>query len=283
MTNGINKKVIESACYFVIAIILFFIPSLMIPVLDDKADVYFETTIKQVGISYVTCRIINGSVSIIKDSNIQIEPAGVGMSIAVGQILDPIDDMTERFSTVIVTSIVSLGVQKLLYEVGVETAPRILSILMICFSIFVWIESAKLKNIPQIFIKIFMVVLFIRFCLPVSAIISSSIHKNFFSPRIEQSTKELEPYVGDFSDLEKYSFPEIDGFVNTLKSSSSFMKNKIHQFKNSFVKTVHNMDRIIDNLIELTLLYSCIFLIQVIFLPLFVFWLTASFIRSFSG
>jgi hypothetical protein len=44
-------------------------------------------------LTYATCRVINASVSIVKESSLQLEPAGVGISLAVGQALDPIDDM----------------------------------------------------------------------------------------------------------------------------------------------------------------------------------------------
>lgn len=68
------------------------------------------------GVAYGVCRVVNASVSAIKESQIQIEPAGLGVSLAVGQVLDSLDDMTERASDILVTAIVSLGIQKIVYE-----------------------------------------------------------------------------------------------------------------------------------------------------------------------
>jgi len=70
-------------------------------------DAYFREAITKAGVAYATCRVLNASVSIVKDSSLQLEPAGVGISLAVGQALDPIDDMTERLSDVLVTAITS--------------------------------------------------------------------------------------------------------------------------------------------------------------------------------
>lgn len=52
---------------------------------------------------------INATVSVIQQSSVQLEPAEIGLSLAVGQIADPINDMVEKLSNVLVMSITSLG------------------------------------------------------------------------------------------------------------------------------------------------------------------------------
>lgn len=88
---------------------LLFFPGLRLPIIDNTTDVHFHEAITKAGVTYATCRMINASVSIVKDSNLNLEPAGIGITLAIGQALDPIDDMTERVSDVIVTAITSLG------------------------------------------------------------------------------------------------------------------------------------------------------------------------------
>jgi hypothetical protein len=77
-------------------------------VLDTTADDYFRDAITKAGLTYATCRAVNASISIVKESSLQLEPAGVGVSLAVGQALDPIDDMTERLSDVLNKHVVAL-------------------------------------------------------------------------------------------------------------------------------------------------------------------------------
>ena len=46
-------------------------------------------------------------------------------------MLDPLDDMTERASNILITAIVSLGIQKIAYELCVAFAPPVLGIGML--------------------------------------------------------------------------------------------------------------------------------------------------------
>ncbi len=144
-----KRKIIGSSIGILAAILLFFSAGLKLPVMDSATDTYFREAITRAGVAYATCRIVNASVSIVKESNLELEPAGVGVSLAVGQALDPIDDMTERLSDVLVTAITSLGVQKLAYEMSVSLAPPILSVFLFALSILIWFKNertVRLKN-----------------------------------------------------------------------------------------------------------------------------------------
>ena len=78
-----KQKIIRSSIGVVVAILLFFSSGLKLPVLDTMTDAYFREAITKAGVAYATCRVINASVSIIKDSSLQLEPAGVGVSLAL--------------------------------------------------------------------------------------------------------------------------------------------------------------------------------------------------------
>ncbi|MFH2059122.1 MAG: hypothetical protein ABIJ59_09500 [Pseudomonadota bacterium] len=111
--KNIISKLVRSGLALLLAIVLFVGSGAKIPVFEANTDLYFQDAIKKAGLAYATCRIVNASVSILKESSLKLEPAGIGVSLALGQALDPIDDMTERLSDVLVTAITSLGVQDL--------------------------------------------------------------------------------------------------------------------------------------------------------------------------
>jgi len=133
MKNKIISEKMAKACVAIsLAVVLFFASGTRIPVLETHTDQYFINAITKAGAAYAACRVVNASVSILKESSIQLEPAGVGISLALGQALDPIDDMTERLSDVLVTAITALGVQKMVYEISRGLALKMLSVLLIC-------------------------------------------------------------------------------------------------------------------------------------------------------
>ncbi len=270
--NSIKQKIIMSSAGILIATSLFFFPVLKLPVLDSAADNYFEQSITKAGLAYATCRIINASVSVVKESSLELEPAGIGGSLAVGQVLDPIDDMTERLSDVIVTAITSLGVQELAYEISVIFAQPILSVFIFLLTILIWFENKRIIRFKKTVIRIIFIIIIARCCLPVSSMANDFIQKDFFDDKISEANNELKLSTVELDKLADLSLPEVDGIKGTIENSASLLKQKAIEFKNAIVVTVSNMGDIIKNLLKLTYLYVGVFLIQVIILPLLTFW-----------
>ncbi len=268
-----KDKILKSSIGILIAISLFFSSGLRFPVLDTTSDSYFQEAIRIAGVAYATCRVINASVSIIKESTLQLEPAGVGMSLAVGQVLDPIDDMTERLSDVLVTAITSLGVQKLAYLISVSLAPPVFSIFLFILSVLVCFNNDRLKSFQKTIMRFALLIIIARFCLPMSSLANEFLYKHFFANQISDARKELESGCIELDKLKEFSFPEVDGVLGTIENSTLFLKRKSIEFKNALVVTVSNMGSMVENLLKLTFLYVAIFMIQVILLPLLVFWL----------
>jgi len=272
MTVKNKEKVIKSSAGIITAILLFFSYGLKLPIMEARTDAYFQESITKTGIAYATCRIINASVSIVKDSYLQLEPAGIGISLAVGQALDPIDDMAERLSDVLVTAITSLGVQKLVYEISVALAPPVLAIFILLISILMLFKNERLKSFRKVLIKFSLFVMIVRFCLPVSSIANDFIDKHFFSDQVSKARRELAMNSAKIDELNDFSLPKIDGVLGIIGSSGSFIKRKSTELKNSFFNAVSNMGDIIENLLKLTFLYVGMFMIQVVILPLLSFW-----------
>ena len=83
-------------------------------VLDDYVDDYTTDSLKNAALTYATARGINALVSMMQSSEIE---AGVGIvsgSMTIGELLDPLNDMIERFSTVMTWVLASLAAQKVL-------------------------------------------------------------------------------------------------------------------------------------------------------------------------
>lgn len=272
MQRTLKQKAITSLIGVLIATALFFSPVTKIPLIDTKTDTYFNDAITKAGLAYATCRAINASVSVVKDSTLQLEPAGVGVSLAVGQVLDPIDDMTERLSSVLVTAITSLGVQKLSYEIGVTLAPQVFAAFLIILSILVWFNNDRVTSLQKITTRILILIAVLRFCLPVSSVVNHYIYKNYFSEQITTTNQELTVSSKIFDQFGNIVVPESTGFWGAIENSASFIKKVSVDFKNALKASVTGMGEIIENLLKLTFLYVGIFIIQVLILPLLIFW-----------
>jgi len=272
MKKMVKNKIILSIIGILIVAGLFLTPVKTIPILDAKTENYFSEAITKAGVAYATCRVINASVSVVKDSSLQLEPAGVGVSLAVGQVLDPIDDMTERLSDVLVTAITSLGVQKLSYEICVSLAPQIFAIFLLILSILIWFDNERMNSLQNIIVRILIIVAILRFCLPMSSLVNDYIYTHYFEEEISKSNSQLSLYSDVFGKLGSIAIPNASDIWESLGNSTSLIKNMAIDFKNALKDSVASMGGIIENLLKLTFLYVGIFLIQVIILPLLVFW-----------
>jgi len=67
---------------------------------------------------YAIARGLNAVISTAQGTELSIEPMGVGLTLTPGQILDPLNDLIEQFSSVLLVASASLGIQKILLAIG---------------------------------------------------------------------------------------------------------------------------------------------------------------------
>uniref|UniRef100_UPI004055F244 hypothetical protein n=1 Tax=Candidatus Electronema sp. TaxID=2698783 RepID=UPI004055F244 len=272
------RKALLSAAGILTAVLLFLSPGLRLPVLDDQADAYFRAAITKGGLSYATCRVINASVSIIEESSLHLQPGGVGVSLAVGQALDPIDDLTERVSDVLVTAVISLGVQKLAYEIGISLAPPALAVLLLLLSLLVWFGGERAAFAQKTLLRFSLLLFAARFCLPVSSLINDAVNETFFNDRIEEVRGNLAAGSAGFDKLKDFHLPD-GGIFGT----AAFLKQKSAELREALTEVSKNIGSLTENLLQLAFLYLGIFLIQVIILPLAAFFVLAKTANALFG
>jgi hypothetical protein len=78
---------------------------------DSAATEYVDDGLKRAASAFARARTFNAIVSVFRESALQVEPGGIGVTIAAGAALDPINDLVERFSWVMLASMTSLGIQ----------------------------------------------------------------------------------------------------------------------------------------------------------------------------
>jgi hypothetical protein len=85
--------------------------------MDERAANYLNRTMLKAGMTFAVARGLNGIVSVIQESRIGFDFIVSG-DLALFELLDPVNDLIEKFSTIMLVSTVSLGIQKILMEIG---------------------------------------------------------------------------------------------------------------------------------------------------------------------
>ena len=253
----------------ILTAVLFFVPQPNIPWLDQWADNYFKDSLQQAGITYATARLINGSISVLQESSVQVQPAGMGVSIAAGQMLDPLNDMVERLSDIMVLAITALGVQKLAYELSVVLMPYgLATVLAVLTIIFITNLHGRWPGLSVSVLRILCLLVVVRLALPVTALINFQLNQHYFYPQIEQTKTKLSEQAKPFTDLGELTVNDDDQKQGWFSSTTQRIAQKRIQWQQAYsaLKTV-GFD-IVQHLLTLAYLYLGIFVIQVIALPL---------------
>ncbi len=221
--------------------------------LQDRIEDYTERAIKTTLGAYVVVRGINAGVSVLKESQISLSPAGVGVSLALGQVLDPIDDITERASSVLLISFVSLGAQR----IALELFSGVLLLTAGLFLILTGVLYSLQKDIPRFLRGILIALLIFRFLLPSFIAGSDLLYMSYVQPRIEEEVSRLSGLKDELlSLLEKVKSPK--------------------EFKSS----LEDLTRYADTSVNSFLSISMYFLFQTVLLPVVILWLVLGVMRS---
>ena len=233
------------------------------PQIEEKTDTYFTETIGKAATVFATARVINGGISVIKESTVTVTPFGVGTEVALGQILDPVDDVIERLSDILFTVIISLGIQKTVYEIVGATAVYAIAglfagslLLALCF------KNRKIRAWSLFLKKAAFVLLFVRVALPCTALLSEAVETRFFAPQIEACGARLSVFESE----SKIRFSDRDSFLDKADKMKELVQEKAKIYW-------ENALEIVAVSLDLAGLYIALFLVQVIFLPLGACWL----------
>lgn len=161
--------------------------------IDDHAREYYDSTFKNALYTYGIVRGINAVISVIQGSDIALSPAGMGITLAVGEILDPLNDLIERFSWICLAATTSLGIQRLLMSVTAWLGITFfLPLSMLITGIGIWLPQLKNVTFKQLGLQLLILALVFRYALPLTAFATGRIDTLFFQQTYREAAADLE-------------------------------------------------------------------------------------------
>lgn len=221
--------------------------------------------------TYAITRSLNGVISVAQGTEIAIQPVGVGLTISAGEILDPLNDLVERFSVLVLTACASLGVQLLLTEMFSTLWVSIgLTVLVGLTLIALWREQLPGRTT---LIKLGIAALCLRFLFVGVTLLGALLNQAFLSERQEQALATINSVTtnlkADAGSAEPAANTAPDaGFIESLDSFFSGQRHKLDiQARLDAMAT--QAEQAIAALINLIV----VFVMQTIVLPLGLLWL----------
>ena len=259
---------------WVLSLVLFLAAVLSVtPFLDQRAAVDYEQLFQRAFVTFALARTINGVISVVQGTEIALQPAGVGVTLTPGEILDPVNDLVERFSWIMMGATISLGVQNVLLDVSAWwVIQALVAALAAWILIRIWYPGQGGQTRRILLRRVFLILLFIRFAVPVMLIANDLLYQEFLEQRYQQSTeiiteagRELEQIRTEAST--EHAEDADDSMLDSLTRAWSNTVDSVDLSGRLKRMQDHAAD-VIEHLIQL----SVVFILQTAILPVAFLW-----------
>ncbi|NVK23169.1 MAG: hypothetical protein HWD86_11680 [Kangiellaceae bacterium] len=239
--------------------------------LDDYGYQYTDEALKRSLVAFGIARGLNGLISVAQEAEIAMSPAGVGLTVSPGEILDPVNDLIERFSVVMLVSAAAIGVQKLLLSMSAWQFFNV-------FVIIAWLGLAgyllyQLKNKTTInpwLCKVALFLLLVRFATPIMALTSQGVYALFLESEYQQASQGLEKVTQDIENQTPQNNPTQTNDDSVFGQAKQWLNKTASQLdlKKQIDSYKQSAERASKNVIDLI----TVFIVQTLLFPLFFLW-----------
>lgn len=269
----INKWLL-SAMLFLAAVLS------LTPFMDQRASADYDELFQRAFVTFALARTINGVISVVQGTEVALQPAGVGVTLTPGQILDPVNDLVERFSWIMMGATISLGVQNVLLDISAWWVIQILfAALAAWMMVRVWYPGQDSRLQRTLLKRVFLLMLFIRFAVPVMLIANDLLYQQFLEQRYQQSTEIIAEAGRELEQIKE------EASVEESQDTDESMLDSITRAWSSTVDSIDLSGRlkrmqaqaadVIEHLIQL----SVVFVLQTALLPVAFLWFFSQVIR----
>jgi len=253
---------------------------------DRYAEADFDLLFRRALVTFALARTLNGLISAVQGTEIALQPAGVGVTLTPGEILDPVNDLVERFSWIMLGATISLGVQQVLLDIGQWWGVRVLVALSGLLWLWAFLGKARPgaglpQSIEPVLKRAFLILVFLRFAVPAVMIANEIVFELFLQPRYLASTQVIESAGADIQ--QKAGAAAVNegqdeppaGLMERLGRAYDSTKESLNLTQRVDYIRQRAAD-VIEHLIQL----SVVFILQTGILPLAFLWLLVNLLKA---
>jgi len=231
-------------------------------------------------VSFGLAKGLNAVISLLQGTELSFTPIGVGLNFSVGEVLDPFNDMVERFSWIMLAATVSIGIQKIILTLSATLFMQVALTFSVGASLFlVWSKTIQLHSFTSFIFKSFLLLLVLRFSAIVFMLFVSLIHTSVLEVEYNQANKIVEQTKIQLDNLNQQNQTlareqKEDGFFSGLSSKYDAVFEKLN-----IEEKLHSLETSIDTASNNIITLITIFILETILMPLLYFWLLLASIK----
>ena len=238
--------------------------------LEPPAQRHVDAGLGRALLSYATARALNAVLSVAQGTEVAVQPAGVGVVFTPGQALDPINDLIEQFANLMLTASVAFGAQKVLLTVGAHW----LVSAALTLAALGWAAVHLRRHAPPDWLsRLLLVLLMIRFALPVVVISSDLLFEKFMADDYQTSQRAIETASLRLDQLDPPPASAEPAWLDRLKSWATQQAD----LKARYAQLKQAAEQATERVIKLMV----VFLLQTLVFPVALLWMLWSVARRF--
>ena len=281
--------------------------------IDTQATQQVESGVKRSLITFATARALNGVISVVQGTEVSAKPFGFGLTLSVGQVLDPVNDLIEKFSNLMLFACIAFGIQKVLLAVGSSWLISVVFSIVAGAWCYLYLVN---KSRPNWLTRTVVILVIARFAIPVALVGSGLIFDGFLKPTYdrshmaiqsvskdlaaskdaiaEETTSNIQDSTGDvqkkpgfftglFGQKKENSTPSESGSGDTSATQQTAIEKQSLWSKINPKKRIDNLKVIVEDSTESFIDLMVVFVLQTILLPLFLIWIFISILKGSYG
>lgn len=271
--SRLDARMITSVLVIVLLILAFFNP------FEETSSNYLDGAFKRSLAGFAIARGLNGVISVAQGTEFAVQPAGIGVVFTPGEILDPVNDLVERFSWIMLLASSSLGVQQVLLSMSAWHG--ILIGLAVAGWALLWIHWVGGQSFPwarTFVVRFFLLMAVLRFMMPLVALANNWVYHTFLEENYVVASQELEAAREGIDKIndEVITQPNAEdgGLINRARE---IYRSALKQI--DFEKRLDDYGKIADTVSENIVRLIVVFMMQTVVFPLIFLWMVYVLVR----
>lgn len=266
------KKILYSVMIVLVLSIGFF------RVVDDVTHESVDASLKSATLSFATARALDAGITVAQSTEVNFF---VG-TVTIGELLNPISDLVDKFAWVMLLAMTSLGIQKFILVLMSSGFINVILMLSgVVWFITLWFRSCS--KFSGSALKYFKLVVFIRFAVVITLILNIFVDRVFIKDEVASANENVSSLV-ELVDPDKMQtlskqLAEQEQLPEEESSVIDSMKAKWQNVKDSTLnpaQKIADVNEKVESSVANFVHLMTLFLLKTLFIPLFFLWLMKS-------
>jgi hypothetical protein len=235
--------------------------------LDEVASLRTHAALQRALVTFALTRTLNGAISVAQGTELAFEPAGVGVVISAGEILDPLNDLVEQFSWLALLAATSLGIQIMLGEMF-ATLPvnGVLSVAIVLSIVALWWPSDRRNTLRAAVLRLTATFIFLRFAVVLASIGTGFVNEYFLAQREAASVDFLSQTRTQLESPDDTIAPSPTSQDSLLERFNTFIddQRRALDVEGRLTRLKHDVESAVEHVVNLIVVY----VIETLLLPL---------------